>query len=179
MRDESPSEFEEPFGDLFGSRKRDVAEPPAAKPPPSTKPPDREAPRPWPVDPDRYAARQAELDAELERQLRATEPPEPRRSPASTKVRTSRTVEPINRKHRYMVRPGQPIEVVVGDAPPGAKWKPSRNDVEVQLIERHGDRLCFTLHGPSGNVNVGLVQDGVKRPKAIRSWKFELSDAAA
>jgi hypothetical protein len=188
MRDEAPSAFEESFSDLGGSPERGAREPSPAKPPPYGKSPDREAPKPWPVDPNRFAARQAELDAELERQRRASEvqPLEPRPSPASTKVRTSsaaaaptsRAVEPINRKRRYSVRPGQPIEVVVGDAPPGTVWRSSRNDVEVQVIEHRGERLRFTLHGPSGDVNVGLVQDGVKRPRAVRSWKFELCDAA-
>ncbi len=189
VSDETQRGFQESFGDLFGAPSRDVHEPPPATPPPSAKPPAPEARKPWPVDPDRFAARQAELDFEFERQQRATEAPtpEPRCSPAPIQVRTSppaaaptsRAVEPTNRKHRYPVRQGEPIEVVIGDVPPGVLWRPSRNDVRVQVIEQRGDRLRFMLHGPSGDVNVGLVQEGVKRPKAVRSWKFALCDAVA
>jgi hypothetical protein len=185
MRDETPSWFRDPFTadapaeSAPGASEADQARASEARPPPESS---RAGPR---HEPD--ADHQVEL--ELGRQRPAPEVPtlEHRGSPAWTQVRTtppaaaptSLAVEPTKRKRRYPVRPGQPIEVVIGDAPPGTKWRPSRDDVQVQVIEQRGDRLRFTLHGPIGDVNVGLVQDGVKRPKAIRSWKFELCNAAA
>ncbi len=163
--DKAPPWFAESF-DLFGSSDRAGSSdrPAAPEQPRAADPPASKA-----RDPDRTAAHQAELDAQLEQQRRATEP---------AAAPTARAVEPTNRKRRYRVRAGQPIEIEIGSVPLGAVWRSSRADVRVRVIEQRGDRLRFVLDGPGGDVNLGLVQDGVKRPKAVRSWKFELCEAA-
>lgn len=101
------------------------------------------------------------------------------RGAAALRPRSADTVQPVNRKRRYTIHEGQSIELKMGDAPPGAVLRPSRDNVEFEEIERAGDRIRFALHGPAGDVNVILVQEGGKRDKVIRNWKFDLREAAA
>lgn len=83
-----------------------------------------------------------------------------------------------SRRKRYRVEPGELIELLADEArpiPEGATWKPSRDDVELQVVEKDGERALVALAGPEGKVNVALLaanEGGKSRP--VCSWKFEL-----
>src|SRR5690606_16246520 len=86
---------------------------------------------------------------------------------------------PKHRRKRYLVGPGELIELCPDRVPADASWATSRPDVEVRVVEQTDSRAVVALDGPAGEVNVALLHDGPKGPRPITSWKFEIVDKVA
>ncbi len=88
---------------------------------------------------------------------------------------------PENRRKRYRVGAGDLISLRPRKPISGAcRWRVSRDDVELNILEEDDQRVLVALGGSPGEVNVALlVPDPKNELRPVCSWKFELVASAA